>query len=83
MPEHTVNDILVLLARLETKMDSLGEQFQKVEADVDRQWKKLAEHDVQLEKLRADNSRPPVTTILLVVVAVLGAIAAFVQYVVK
>jgi hypothetical protein len=83
MPEKVVNDILVLLARLETKLDSLGEQFQKVEADVERQWKKLAQHDLELEKLRSAQPKTPITTWLLVAVAVLGFIAAFVQYVAK
>jgi hypothetical protein len=83
MPENTVNDILVALARLETKVDNLRQQFQKVEVDVERQWKKLADHDVELEKLRSAQPKTPIATWLLVSVAVLGFIAAFVQYVVK
>ena len=83
MPEQTVNDILVALARLETKLDTLGQQFQKVEADVERQWKKLADHDVELERLRSTQPKTPIATWLLVSIAVLGFIAAFVQYIVK
>jgi hypothetical protein len=95
MPEPTINDILVILARLESavdsvnsKLDKLEEQTEKkfltVEKQVGQHWQKLNDHEVSIQLLK-ERQGPRVhwSSWVAVIVGALGFIAAFVTWVVK
>jgi carbonic anhydrase len=85
MPEPTINDILVILARLEQKQDAMNdkldklesqteEKFRIVEKQVGSQWNKLNEHEVAIQLLK---DRQPVKSHWSSTVSGLVALSAF------
>lgn len=84
MPEPTINDVMVTLARLEEKQDAMNGKLDKLDTSVAQQWKKLSEHDVEIELLKQrQGPRVHWTSFVAIVVGALGFIAAFVTWVVK
>lgn len=84
MPEPTINDVLVILARLESKQDAMNEKLDKLENTSAHHWKKLSEHDVEIELLKQrQGPRVHFSSWIAMVVGSLGFIAAFVTWVVK
>lgn len=93
--EPTINDVLVILARLEQKQDSMNEKLDKleeqtekkfltVEKQVGQHWQKLNEHEVAIQLLK--DSQPPKThwsVWITSAIGVLGFIAAFTLWVVR
>lgn len=84
MSDITLQDILVHLTRLETKMDQIKDSLAKQELEIDRHWKKLSEHDKAIALLEQRQSpRVHPTTWVLATIAVLGFIASFVTWVIN
>jgi hypothetical protein len=84
MPEPTINDVLVILARLEQKMEAVNTTLTKLEQTSDQHWKRLNQHEVDIELLKQrQGPRVHWTSFVAIVVGALGFIAAFVTWVVK
>lgn len=84
MSDATINDLMVILARLESKQDAMNEKLDKLEAVNETHADVLRKHEVAI-RLLEQRQGPQVhwMTYAVGVVAVIGCIAAFVQYVVK
>lgn len=82
MPEVTLNDILIALTRLEGKQDAMMEKLDKLEKTTDTHWKKISEIETKLALLE-QRQGPKVhwLTWVIGVIAILGFVAAFVNYV--
>lgn len=79
-----MSDVLVAVGRLEEMMKNMNEKLDRLESTTDRHWKKLAEHDVEIELLKQrQGPRVHVTSWIAMIVGSLGFIAAFVTWVVK
>jgi len=84
MPEASTSDILVAVGRLEEMMKAMNDKLDRLENTTDRHWKKLAEHDVEIELLKQrQGPRVHFSSWIAMVVGSLGFIAAFVTWVVK
>ena len=80
--EITLQDILIHLTRLEAKMDEIGRNLDKQQIEIERHWKKLAEHDRAIAKLEERQSPKVHPTVwVLSVIAILGFTATFITYV--
>jgi hypothetical protein len=53
MSEPTLNDILVALARLESKQDAMMEKLDKLERVTDTHWKKISDMEAELAVLKS------------------------------
>ena len=73
MAAPTLGDILVALARLEAKTDSLMEKLDRLEKATDVHWKKIADLESKIAVLES-RSGPRVhwVTILVGIIAVIG-----------
>lgn len=84
MPEPTINDVLVILARLESKQDAMNQTLSKLEQTSDQHWKRLNQHEVDIELLKQrQGPRVHWSSLVAMIVGALGFIAAFVTWVVK
>jgi len=84
MPEPTINDVLVILARLEQKMEAVNTTLTKLEQTSDQHWKRLNQHEVDIELLKQrQGPRVHWSSLVAMIVGALGFIAAFVTWVVK
>jgi hypothetical protein len=84
MPDVTLQDILVGLTRLESKVDQLASAISKQEVEIERHWKKLNEHERAIALL--EQQQPPKvhpTVWLLALIGLLGFMATFVTWVIK
>jgi uncharacterized membrane protein YjjP (DUF1212 family) len=59
MSEPTLSDILVAIARFETKQDAMMEKLEKLEKTSDNHWKKISEIEAELAVLKSQASRDP------------------------
>ena len=59
MPEPTLSDILVAIARFEAKQDAMMEKLDKLEKTSDNHWKKISEIEAELAVLKSQASREP------------------------
>lgn len=82
MSEASTSDILVAVGRLEEMMKAMNDKLDRLENTTDRHWKKLAEHDVEIELLK-QRQGPQVhwLTWAIGIIAIASFIAVFVQYV--
>lgn len=84
MGDATVNDLQVILARIESKQDAMMEKLERLERTTDTHWKKIAELETEIALLK--QRQGPVVhwlTWVVAVIAVFGFVAAFAQYVVS
>ena len=82
MSEPTLNDILIALARLESKQDQMMEKLDRLEKTTDTHWKKISEIETKLALLeQRQGPRVHWLTWVIGVIAILGFVAAFVNYV--
>ena len=84
MADVTLNDILVELAKIETKQDAMLQKLDELSKVSDEHWKKINELNVKVQLL--EQRQPPrvhPTVWILAAVAVLGFIASFVTFVTK
>lgn len=58
MSEPTLSDILVAIARFETKQDAMMEKLEKLEKTSDNHWKKISEIEAELAVLKAKANEP-------------------------
>lgn len=58
MPEPTLSDILVAIARFEAKQDAMMEKLDKLEKTSDNHWKKISEIEAELAVLKAKANEP-------------------------
>lgn len=80
--EVTLQTLFIHITRMEAKLDEISRSLDKHTVDLDRQWKKLSEHDkaiALLEQRQAPRVHP--TVWVLAVIAVLGFVATFVTYI--
>ncbi len=84
MSEVTLNDVLVAIARLETKQDAMMKQLDELTKTTDQHWKKIGELETKLALLE-QRQGPKVHWVTFVTagVGVLAFIAAFVTWVIK
>jgi len=59
MSEPTLSDILVAIARFETKQDAMMEKLEKLEKTSDNHRKKISEIEAELAVLKSQASREP------------------------
>ncbi len=59
MSEPTLSDILVAIARFETKQDAMMEKLEKLEKTSDNHWKKISEIEAELAVLKSQANREP------------------------
>lgn len=80
MPEPTLNDILVAIARFEAKQDAMMEKLDKLEKTSDTHWKKISEIEAELAvlKAKANEPKPEAKKPLGVILAVGVSVATFV-----
>jgi len=84
MADVTLNDILVELAKIETKQDAMLQKLDELSKVSDEHWKKINELNVKVQLL--EQRQPPrvhVSVWILATIAVLGFIASFVTFVTK
>ena len=73
MAAPTLGDILVALARLEAKTDSLMEKLDRLEKATDVHWKKIADLESKIAVLESRSGpRVHLVTILVGIIAVIG-----------
>lgn len=58
MSEPTLSDILVAIARFETKQDAMMEKLEKLEKTSDNHWKKISEIEAELAVLKSKANEP-------------------------
>ena len=84
MPEVTLNDVLVAIARLETKQDATMKQLEELSKTTDQQWKKIGELETKLALLeQRQGPRVHWTGIIGPILGIVALIAAYVTYIVK
>ena len=84
MPEPTLNDILIALARLESKQDAMMEKLDKLEKTTDTHWKKISEIETKVALLeQRQGPRVHWTGIVGPILGIVALIAAYVTYIVK
>jgi hypothetical protein len=84
MAEPSMSDVLVAVGRLEEMMKAMNDKLDRLENTTDRHWKKLAEHDVEIELLKQrQGPKVHVTNWIAMAIGLLGFIAAFATWVVK
>lgn len=59
MPEPTLSDILVAIARFEAKQDAMMEKLDKLEKTTDNHWKKISEIEAELAVLKSKSATDP------------------------
>ena len=84
MSEPTLNDILIALARLESKQDAMMEKLDKLEKTTDTHWKKISEIETKLALLeQRQGPRVHWTGVVGPILGIVALIAAYVTYIVK
>lgn len=75
MEEPTLNDVLIALARLETKQDQLMQSVERLRSETDTHWKKIADIERKLAVLE-ERQGPKVhwVTWLVAVIAFVGLV---------
>ena len=82
MPEVTLQDIAVAIARMETKQDAMMKQLEELTKTTDTHWKKISEIETKLALLeQRQGPRVHWLTWVIGVIAVLGFVASYVNYV--
>jgi hypothetical protein len=84
MADVTLQDILVAIARFETKQDAMMVKLEELSKTSDQHWKRINEIETKLALL--EQRQPPrvhPTVWVLCVIAVLGFVATFVTYVIN
>jgi hypothetical protein len=84
MADVTLQDILVAIARFETKQDAMMQKLEDLSRTSDQHWKRINEIETKLALL--EQRQPPrvhPTVWVLCVIAVLGFVATFVTYVIN
>jgi len=56
MPEPTLGEIYAAVIRLEEKQDAMNEKLEKLQNTSDQHWKRLNEHEVEIELLKQRQS---------------------------
>lgn len=80
--EVTLQTLFIHITRMEAKLDEISRSLDKHTVDLDRQWKKLSEHDKAIALLEQRQSPKVHPTVwVLATVAVLGFVASFVTWV--
>jgi hypothetical protein len=84
MPEVTLQDIAVAIARMETKQDAMMKQLDELTRVTDQHWKKIGELETKLALLE-QRQGPKIhwTGIIGPILGVVALIAAYVTYIVK
>ena len=84
MSEPTLNDILIALARLESKQDQMMEKLDRLEKTTDTHWKKISEIETKVALLeQRQGPRVHWTGIVGPILGIVALIAAYVTYIVK
>lgn len=84
MPEPTLNDVLVAIARMETKQDAMMKQLEELSKTTDQHWKKIGELETKIALLeQRQGPRIHWTSIVAPILALLAFIAAYVTYISK
>lgn len=78
MSEPTLSDILVAIARFETKQDAMMEKLEKLEKTSDNHWKKISEIEAELAVLKSKAVDAPKSKPWGVILAVGVSVATFV-----
>jgi hypothetical protein len=52
MSEPTMTELLVAIGRIEEMLRGMSEDLRKLQASEDQQWKKLNEHQTEIELLK-------------------------------
>lgn len=84
MTTVTLNDILVELAKIETKQDAMLKKLDDLSKVSDEHWRQINELNVKVQLL--EQRQPPrvhPTVWVLAAIAVLGFIASFVTFVIN
>ena len=84
MSDVTLQDILVAIARFETKQDAMMQKLEDLSRTSDQHWKRINEIETKLALL--EQRQPPrvhPTVWVVAVIAVLGFVATFVTYVIN
>ena len=84
MSEPTLNDILIALARLESKQDQMMEKLDRLEKTTDTHWKKISEIETKVALLE-QRQGPKIhwTGIVGPILGIVALVAAYVTYIVK
>jgi hypothetical protein len=84
MPEVTLQDIALAIARMETKQDAMMKQLDELTKVTDQHWKKINDLETKLALLeQRQGPRVHWTSWVGAVVAVAAFLAAYVVYIVK
>lgn len=84
MSDVTLQDILIAIARFETKQDAMMQKLEDLSRTSDQHWKRINEIETKLALL--EQQQPPrvhPTVWVVAVIAVLGFVATFVTYVIN
>jgi len=77
MPEPTLNDVLIAIARLEAKQDAMMKQLDDLSKTSDQHWKRINEIETKLALLeQRQPPRVPLITWIVGAVAVLAFVLA-------
>lgn len=58
MPEPTLNDVLVAIARLEAKQDAMMKQLDDLSKTSDQHWKRINDIETKIALLEQRSSQP-------------------------
>ena len=84
MPEPTINDVLLILARLEQKMEAVTTGLAELKQTTESQWERLNKHEVDIELLKQrQGPKAHVTAWVSSGAALIASLAAFIIWVVK
>jgi len=84
MPEVTLNDIAVAMARMEAKQDAMMKQLDELSKTSDQHWKRINDIETKIAVLeQRQGPRVHWTSIVGPILGVVALIAAYVTYIVK
>ncbi len=84
MPEPTLSEILVAIARLEAKQDQMMQKLDELSKTSDQHWKRINEIETKLALLeQRQGPRVHWTGIIGPLLGIVALIAAYVTYIVK
>ena len=84
MPEVTLQDIAIAIARMETKQDQMMKQLEELTKTTDQHWKRINDIETKIALLE-QRQGPKIhwTGIVSPIIGIVALIAAYVTYVVK